>query len=66
MVITLIIVVLFFTVYTPFYLKKYKGKIKPSNNIFDEFVNNDIGYMWSIDKERRIKFREALDKRKKK
>ena len=53
MVIALTIIALIFTFYAPFYLRKHKKKIKPTKNVFDKFVEEDHGYPWSLDQERK-------------
>ena len=53
MVIILTIIALVFTVYAPLYLKKNSKNINPTKNIFDEFVDNDHGYPWSMNSERK-------------
>tara|TARA_B100000941_G_C28165815_1_gene379680 strand:+ start:84 stop:287 length:204 start_codon:yes stop_codon:yes gene_type:complete len=63
MVLTLTIIAVVFTFYAPFYLRKKAGKIKPTKNMFEEFVENDHGYPWSTDEERKSSYRRALEKR---
>ena len=63
MVILLSLIAIVFTFYAPFYLKKRKNKIKPTKNVFDKFVDEDHGYPWSLDKERKDSYRKALEKK---
>ena len=63
MVLILTIIAVIFTFYTPFYLRKKAGKIKPTKNIFEEFVENDHGYPWSTDEERISSYQNALKER---
>tara|TARA_B100000287_G_scaffold181811_1_gene171939 strand:+ start:2137 stop:2340 length:204 start_codon:yes stop_codon:yes gene_type:complete len=63
MVITLTIVALVFTFYVPFYLKRREGEIKPTINIFEKFLNNDQGYPWSTEQDRKDSYQEALEKK---
>tara|TARA_B100000700_G_C14719795_1_gene703149 strand:+ start:525 stop:734 length:210 start_codon:yes stop_codon:yes gene_type:complete len=63
MVISLTIVALVFTFYVPFYLKRRRGKIKPTTNVFEKFLNNDHGYPWSTDQNRKDSYQEALEKK---
>ena len=60
MVAILTIIAVIFTFYAPYYLKKRAGKIKPTKNIFEEFVENDHGYPWSTDEERISSYQKAL------
>ena len=60
MVILLTIIALIFTFYMPYYLKKNANQIEPSQNIFDNFVNNDIGYPWSKDPERKNEYKKSV------
>tara|TARA_Y100001935_G_scaffold156088_1_gene128536 strand:+ start:295 stop:498 length:204 start_codon:yes stop_codon:yes gene_type:complete len=60
MVLALTIIAVVFTFYAPFYLKSKAGKIKPTKNIFVEFVENDHGYPWSTDEERKSSYQQAL------
>ena len=60
MVLALTIIAVMFTFYAPFYLKKKASKIKPTKNIFEEFVENDHGYPWSTDEERISSYQKAL------
>ena len=60
MVLALTIIAVVFTFYAPFYLRKRAGKIKPTKNIFEEFVENDHGYPWSTDEERKSSYQKAL------
>ena len=63
MVILLSLIAIIFTFYAPFYLKRRKNKIKPTKNLFDKFVDEDHGYPWSLDKERKDSYRKALEKK---
>ena len=60
MALILTIIAVIFTFYAPFYLRKKAGKIKPTKNIFEEFVENDHGYPWSTDEERISSYQNAL------
>ena len=60
MVLLLTIIAGVFTFYAPFYLKSKAGKIKPTKNIFEDFVENDHGYPWSTDDERISSYKKAL------
>ena len=60
MVLSLTIIAVVFTFYVPFYLKNKAGEIKPTKNIFEEFVENDHGYPWSTDEERISSYQKAL------
>ena len=44
----------------PYYLKKNANQIEPTQNIFDNFVNNDIGYPWSKDPERKNEYKKSV------
>ena len=63
MVIGLTIIALIFTFYAPFYLRKHKKKIKPTKNVFDKFVEQDHGYPWSLDQDRKDSYKKALEKK---
>jgi len=63
MVILLSLITIVFTFYAPFYLRRRKNKIKPTKNVFDKFVDEDHGYPWSLDKERKDSYRKALEKK---
>tara|TARA_B100000886_G_scaffold303419_1_gene234077 strand:- start:185 stop:388 length:204 start_codon:yes stop_codon:yes gene_type:complete len=63
MVIILTVIAIIFTFYAPYYLRNRKDKIKPTKNIFEEFVENDHGYPWSTDEERISSYKKALKKR---
>ena len=56
--ILLTIIAIIFTFYAPLYLRKRADKIKPTKNMFEEFVENDHGYPWSTDEQ----IIEKLDK----
>ena len=60
MTLTLTIIAVVFTFYAPFYLRRNASKIKPTKNIFEEFVENDHGYPWSTDEERKSSYQKAL------
>ena len=60
MALALTIIAVIFTFYAPFYLKSRAGKIKPTKNIFEKFVENDHGYPWSMDVERISSYQKAL------
>ena len=60
MALALTIIAAVFTFYAPFYLRKKASKIKPTKNIFEEFVENDHGYPWSTDEERIFSYQKAL------
>tara|TARA_B100000579_G_C22421780_1_gene661131 strand:- start:226 stop:378 length:153 start_codon:yes stop_codon:yes gene_type:complete len=47
-----------------FYLKKNAKNINPKKNKFDEFVDKDIGYPWSMSSKRKEAFNTELKKRK--
>ena len=64
MVIILTIIALVFTFYTPLYLKRNSEKVKPTKNIFDEFVDNDHGYPWSMNSERKESYKKELSKKR--
>ena len=63
MVIVLTIITIAFTFYAPFYLKKRIDKIKPTKNVFDKFDEEDHGYPWSQDQERKDSYKKALEKK---
>ena len=63
MVLAFTIIAVIFTFYAPFYLRKKKSKIKPTKNIFEEFVENDHGYPWSNDEERISSYQKALNEK---
>jgi len=60
MALALTIIAVVFTFYAPFYLKSKAGKIKPTKNIFEKFVENDHGYPWSTDEERISSYQKAV------
>ena len=60
MVLVLTIIAVVFTFYAPFYLRRKAGKIKPTKNIFEKFVENDHGYPWSTEEERISSYHKAL------
>ena len=55
-----------FAFFVPFYLKKNAKNMKPTKNVFDKFVENDHGYPWSRNKERRDSYQKELARRKEK
>ena len=63
MALALTIIAVVFTFYAPFYLKSRAGKIKPTKNIFEKFVENDHGYPWSADEERISSYQKALEEK---
>tara|TARA_B100000579_G_scaffold404029_1_gene388497 strand:+ start:474 stop:677 length:204 start_codon:yes stop_codon:yes gene_type:complete len=63
MVILLTIIAMIFTFYAPLYLRKRSEKIKPTKNMFEEFVENDHGYPWSTDEERISSYHKALEEK---
>ena len=55
----LVIITILFTFYMPLYLKRnYKRSDK--KNRFQMFVENDIGYPWSLKKDRRQAYKQAV------
>ena len=38
-------------------------EIKPTKNVFDKFVEEDHGYPWSRDQERKDSYKKALEKK---
>ena len=53
------IISILFTFYMPFYLKRnYKSNGK--KNRFQMFVENDIGYPWSLKEDRRQAYKQAV------
>ena len=60
MALALTIIAVVFTFYAPFYLRRKGGKIKPTKNIFEKFVENDHGYPWSTEEERISSYQKAL------
>ncbi len=60
MSLALTIIAVVFTFYAPFYLRGKAGKIRPTKNIFEEFVEKDHGYPWSTDEERISSYQKAL------
>ena len=50
-----------YLVVVPVFLKN--KNIEIPGNQFQEFVNNDSGYAWSLSKERKKQYRESLNKR---
>ena len=63
MVIILTFIALTFTFYAPLYLYKRSGKIRPTKNMFENFIESDQGYPWSIDEKRKKSYRKALEKK---
>ena len=64
MVVLCTTVALFFAFFVPIYLRK-SSKIKPTKNVFFNYVDNDHGYPWSWSQERKESFKQALTKRTK-
>tara|TARA_S200000501_G_scaffold93489_1_gene86849 strand:+ start:53328 stop:53528 length:201 start_codon:yes stop_codon:yes gene_type:complete len=62
MVIILTLIAIFFSFYVPYYLRKNKN-LKPAKNRFEEFVDNDTGYPWSLNSKRRKSFYKAVQKK---
>jgi len=44
----------------PYKLSKKKIKIKP--NVFDSFVDNDEGYIWSTSSERKKSYKNKIER----
>ena len=55
-----ILCTVFYVFIAPFKLSKRKIKIKP--NIFESFVENDEGYVWSRSSERKKSYKNKLEK----
>ena len=54
-----VIITILFTFYMPLYLKRnYKRSDK--KNRFQMFVENDIGYPWSLKEDRRQAYKQAV------
>ena len=56
-------ITIIFVVVAPFILRKSK-KIRPTKNIFENFIENDHGYPWSWDAKRINSYKKALAQRK--
>ena len=54
-----ILITILFVGYAPFFLRKTKN-INPTKNKFDRFVENDNGYPWSWEKDRKESYKKAL------
>ena len=54
-----ILITILFVGYAPFFLRKTKN-INPTKNKFDRFVENDNGYSWSWEKDRKESYKKAL------
>ena len=63
MALVLTCIALTFTFYAPIYLYKRSGKIKPTKNMFENFIETDQGYPWSMNEERKKSYRKALEKK---
>ena len=57
-------ITIIFVVVAPFILRKSK-KIRPTKNIFENFIENDHGYPWSWDAKRIDSYKKALNPKKK-
>ena len=57
------LITLLFVVVAPIYLHK-SGKVSPTKNIFNFFVDNDHGYPWSLDKKRIQSYKKSLKDKK--
>ena len=55
-------IVFFFIIFMPLYLYRKKN-IKPTINVFEKFVDNDVGYPWSFDAIRKVNFEKSLKKK---
>ena len=64
MIILTFIITVLFVFYMPYYLKHKDNK--KYKNTFDNFVDNDNGYAWSIKKERKESYLKSLDRKHKK
>ena len=54
-----VIITILFTFYMPLFLKRnYKRSDK--KNRFQMFVENDVGYPWSLEKDRRDAYKQAV------
>ena len=54
-----ILITILFVGYAPFFLRKTKN-INPTKNKFDRFVENDNGYPWAWEKDRKESYKKAL------
>ncbi len=64
MIALIVTITIIFVFFMPYYLKR--KDIKKNKNIFDNFVDNDHGYAWSMRKERKESYLKSLDKKHKK
>ena len=56
------LIVFIFIIYMPIYLNRNK-EVKPTINVFEKFVDNDLGYPWSFDPKRKVNFEKKLKKK---
>ena len=56
------LIVFIFIIYMPIYLNRNKD-VKPTINVFEKFVDNDLGYPWSFDPKRKVNFEKTLKKK---
>ena len=56
------LIVFIFIIYMPIYLNRNK-EVKPTINVFEKFVDNDLGYPWSFDPKRKVNFEKTLKKK---
>ncbi len=59
-----VIITFIFVFYMPYYLKN--KDIKKNKNTFDNFVDNDNGYAWSMKKKRKESYSKSLSRKNKK
>ena len=64
MIVLTVTVTIIFVFFMPYYLKS--KNIEKNKNIFDNFVDNDHGYAWSMKKERKESYSKSLDRKRKK
>ena len=57
------IITFIFVVVAPVILRKSKN-VRPTKNIFENFIDNDHGYPWSWDARRIDSYKKALKQRK--
>ena len=57
------IITFIFVVVAPVILRKSKN-VRPTKNIFENFIENDHGYPWSWDAKRIDSYKKALKQRK--
>ena len=57
------IITFIFVVVAPVILRKSKN-VRPTKNIFENFIDNDHGYPWSWDAGRIDSYKKALKQRK--